>query len=384
MRIIQVSPYSWDAHGGVQAHVRQLSRHLQERGHEVLVLAPGATPGWQDGARIIGRPMALAANGSVAQLSLAPSALTALSDAMAAFAPDVVHVHEPFALGVGVTAVWSAPAPVVATFHSHFERDTFQGRLYTAAAPLLRPTWRRVAQRLAVSRAARHSAKRRLGKGDVRIVPNGVDVDRFALAEPARDLPAGRRLLFVGRLEPRKGLAIALRAFARIADRYPDLQFVVVGDGPERAAVAQLTPAVRARVHLLGRVSDAALPSYYRAADLFVAPSTGGESFGIVLAEAMAAGLPIVASDITGYRDVARANREALLVRPHDAEALAAGIAHLLDDPDERARLGANGVLRARTFDWANIVGELEDVYAMATGRFTPPAVPAVEHALLA
>jgi phosphatidylinositol alpha-mannosyltransferase len=376
MRIIQVSPYSWDAHGGVQAHVRQLARHLEARGHEVLVLAPGTTPGWHDGACIIGRPVALAVNGSVAQLSLAPSALTALGDAMARFGPEVVHVHEPFALGVGVSAVWSAPAPVVATFHSHFEPGTMQGQLYTAAAPLLRPTWKRVALRIAVSRAARHSVKRRLGKGDIRILPNGVDVDRFALAEPARDLPQGRRLLFVGRLEPRKGLGIALQAFTRLAESDDAVQLLVVGDGPERELVAPLPPHVRARVHLLGRVSDDALPSYYRAADVFVAPSTGGESFGIVLAEAMAAGLPIVASDITGYRDVARANREAVLVRPNDPTALADALAALLADPDERARLGANGALRARTFDWSSIVDELEAVYRTVTGQETPALEP--------
>jgi phosphatidylinositol alpha-mannosyltransferase len=368
MRIIQVSPYSWDALGGVQVHIRQLTRHLQRRGHEVLVLAPGDTPGFQDDAQIIGRTLNIRTNGSVARLTFAPSALDALEQAMRDFAPDVVHVHEPFALSIGLKAVWSSPAPVVGTFHSYFARDTWQGRLYTAVAPLLRPTWQRVASRIAVSQAARHSAKGRLGKGNVKIVPNGVDVERFSLATPATGLPEGRKLLFVGRLEARKGLRFAIGAFAQLADRYPDLQLLVVGDGPERHAVNTLAPALRSRVHMLGRVSDELLPRYHRAADLFLAPATGAESFGIVLVEAMAAGLPIVASDIPGYREVARQGREALLVAPSNATALAQGIAQLLDHPDERARLGANGLWRAHEFAWEHIVDELEAIYRSLAG----------------
>ena len=368
MRIIQVSPYSWDALGGVQIHIRQLTKHLQQRGHEVLVLAPGDTPGRKEGACIVGRTFDIHTNGSVARLAFAPSTMKAIEDAMHDFAPDVVHVHEPFALSVGLKAVWSSPAPVVATFHSYFARETLQGRLYSAAAPLLRPTWNLLARRLAVSQAARHSAKGRLGKGNVTIVPNGVDIERFANASPATNLPPGRKLLFVGRLEPRKGLPFVMQAFAKLAARYPDLQLLVVGDGPERDAINVLPSSLRARVHMLGNVSDEALPTYHRAADIFVAPATGGESFGIVLVEAMAAGLPIVASNIVGYREVARDGRESLLVKPADATALAAGIAQLLDHPAEGARLGVNGAKRALEFAWEHIIDELETVYDELAG----------------
>jgi phosphatidylinositol alpha-mannosyltransferase len=368
MRIIQVSPYSWDAPGGVQIHIRQLTRHLQDRGHEVLVLAPGDVPQVRGHVQIVGRTFTTWANGSMARISVAPRTLARLSRAMRAFAPDVVHVHEPFAPAVGMHATLNAPAPVVGTFHSYFARDTMEGRLYTAIAPLLRPIWRRVDRRIAVSRAARHSAKGRLGKGDVRIIPNGVEVERFAQALPALDVPAGRTLLFVGRLEPRKGLPYAMRAFAQLADRYPDLQFVVVGDGPERHAVDELPPALRARVHMKGKVSYEALPTYHRAADIFISPATGAESFGIVLVEAMAAGLPIVASNIPGYREVARDGRESVLVTPSDPGALATGIAHLLDHPEERVRLGANGVARADAYAWEHIIDELEQVYESLTG----------------
>lgn len=379
MRIIQVSPYSWDAPGGVQIHIRQLTKHLEERGHEVLVLAPGDIPGRFGHVQVVGRTFTMWANGSVAKISIAPRTLAQLARAMRDFAPDVVHVHEPFAPGIGMRAVWSSPAPVVGTFHSYFARETREGRLYTALAPLLRPIWRRVDRRIAVSQAARHSAKGRLGKGDVKILPNGVEVERFAHAEPARDLPAGRKLLFVGRLEPRKGLPFAMRAFSSLARRYPDLSLIVVGDGPERDAITLVPPALRGRVHMLGKVSYEALPTYHRAADIFISPATGAESFGIVLVEAMAAGLPVVASDIPGYREVARHGRESLLVTPSNAVALAQGIASLLDHPEERSRLGANGALRAQAYAWENIIDELEAVYESlaGVGRREPALVTA-------
>lgn len=368
MRIIQVSPYSWDAPGGVQIHIRQLTKHLQERGHEVLVLAPGDVPGEREHVHIVGRTFTTFSNGSVAKISISPRTLAALTREMRAFAPDVVHVHEPFCPGISLKAVWSAPAPVVGTFHSYFDRETTEGRIYTAVAPLLRPIWRRVDRRVAVSQAARHSAKGRLGKGDVKILPNGVEVERFATAAPARDLPPGRKLLFVGRLEPRKGLPFAMQAFGQLADRYPDLSLVVIGDGPERAAVSAVPERWRSRVHMLGKVSYEALPTYHRAADIFISPATGAESFGIVLVEAMAAGLPIVASNIPGYREVARDGRESLLVAPSDADALAHGIARLLDHPQEAARLGANGALRALDYAWDHIIDELELLYESLAG----------------
>lgn len=368
MRIIQVSPYSWDAPGGVQIHIRQLTKHLRERGHEVLVLAPGDVPGVREHVHIVGRTFTTFSNGSVAKISISPRTLTTLTREMRAFAPDVVHVHEPFCPGISLTAVWSAPAPVVGTFHSYFERETMEGRLYTAVAPLLRPIWHRVHHRVAVSEAARHSAKGRLGAGDVQILPNGVEVERFATASPATDLPPGRKLLFVGRLEARKGLPFAMRAFTQLADRYPDLRLVVVGDGPERTAVSTVPAALRSRVHMLGKVSYEALPTYHRAADIFIAPATGAESFGIVLVEAMAAGLPIVASNIPGYREVARDGRESLLVAPSDADALTRGIARLLDHPDEATRVGANGSLRSLDYAWDHIIDELERLYESAGG----------------
>ncbi len=363
MRIVQVCPYSWDANGGVQIHIRQLAQQLRSRGHEVLILAPGDEIGVRDDAHIVGRTVTLWSNGSVAKVCLTPSVTRAVRAELARFAPDIIHVHEPFAPLVSTTAVLRANAPVVGTFHSYVDARGTEGRIYTALAPLLRSVWRKVDRRIAVSQAARLSASSRLGEGFMQIVPNGAEVEHFGRAKAATDVPPGRKLLFVGRLEPRKGFPIALKAFAELAPQYPDLRLVIVGDGPEREAVHQVAPELRARVHMMGKVTYEALPTYHQAADIFISPATGSESFGIVLVEAMAAGLPVVASDINGYREVARNGKEGLLVKPSDPSALAAGVRTLLDDPAYAQRLGDAGYRRSRSFSWDRILDELELVY---------------------
>jgi phosphatidylinositol alpha-mannosyltransferase len=363
MRIVQISPYSWDAPGGVQVHIGQLSRHLRERGHDVLVLAPGDQPGFREHARIVGRPYAVSVNGSVARLCFSRRSARVIAKALDVFGPDVIHVHDPLTPSTSMLGVLQKTAPVVATFHSYFARDHFEGKVYTALAPLLRPVWRRVDRHLAVSAAARDSVCSRM-RDDTRvdIIPNGADVDVFARAKPAV-LPPGRRLLFVGRLEPRKGFPVAVKAFALLAQEFADLQLVVVGDGADRPGVETLPPEIRGRVLMLGKVSNDALPTFHHAADVFISPATGSESFGIVLVEAMAVGVPVVASDIAGYRDVARQNTEALLVSPSDPHALAQGVRRVLQDPALAQRLRRNGQLRARTFAWENIVERIEGVY---------------------
>ena len=362
LRIVQVCPYSWDVPGGVQVHVRELSAHLRERGHEVRILAPGRPSGKRDDAWIVGRAIPVRGNGSVARISFGPQVATVVARALREERPDVIHVHEPLVPSVSMHAVLNANAPVVATFHSNVGRERVSSIWFKLAAPMVRPVWNRLARRIAVSDAARHSVTSRMGDGELLIVPNGVDVARFAGAKPAV-LPGGRHLLFVGRLEERKGFPVAVAAFARLAERYPDLRLLVVGDGSERDAVDDLAPAVRARVEMLGRVDDDRLAGYLRAATLYLGPATGGESFGIVLAEAMAAGLPIVASDIAGYRDVARNGREAVLVPPGDPDALVAAVGRVLDDPALARSLGGSGALRATDFAWDTVADRLVDVY---------------------
>jgi phosphatidylinositol alpha-mannosyltransferase len=362
LRIVQVSPYSWDVPGGVQIHVRELSAHLRERGHEVRILAPGRRPGLRDDVQIVGRAVPVRGNGSVARISFGPQVASVVARALREFRPDVIHVHEPLVPSVSMHAVLNAAVPVVATFHSNVGRERVGSLWFKLAVPMVRPVWNRVARRIAVSEAARHSVTSRMGDGDLRIVPNGVDVGRFASA-PAAPLPAGRHLLFVGRLEERKGFPVAVRAFEVLAARYPDLRLLVIGDGAERDAVDTLSAPARQRVEMLGRVDDDRLASYLKAADVYLGPATGGESFGIVLAEAMAAGLPIVASDIPGYRDVARDGLEAVLVPAGDPEALALGVQRVLDDPALATSLGERGRERAREFDWDTVTDRVEAMY---------------------
>jgi phosphatidylinositol alpha-mannosyltransferase len=194
------------------------------------------------------------------------------------------------------------------------------------------------------------------------VIPNGVDVARFASASPA-DLGPGRKLLFVGRLHARKGFPIAVEAFARLAPARPDLRLVVAGDGSERSAPDRLDPAVRERITMLGAVPNQDLPPIHAACDVFVAPNTGGESFGIVLLEAMAAGLPVVASDIPGFDEVVTDGLDGLLVPPENAAALETAVARLLDEPETAARLADAGRGRAARADWTVVVEDLETAY---------------------
>ncbi len=362
LRIVQVSPYSWDVPGGVQVHVRELAAHLRALGHTVRILAPGSAREQGDDTVIVGRAIPVRGNGSVARIAFGPQIASAVGRALREFKPDVIHVHEPLVPSVSMHVVLRANAPVVATFNSNVGRERASSLWFQLAVPMIRPVWNKLAKRIAVSEAARHSVCSRMGDGNLRIVPNGVAVSRFANAMPAA-VPPGRHLLFVGRLEERKGFPVAVSAFAELARLYADLRLLVIGDGAERSAVDQLEPDVRARVDMLGRVDDDRLASYLKAADVYIGPALGGESFGIVLAEAMAAGKQIVASDIDGYRDVARDGLEALLVSPGDAAALVAAVQEVLNDRRLAQSLGEAGSRRAHEFDWDVVSQRVLGIY---------------------
>ncbi len=366
MRIALVCPYAWDEPGGVQVQVRGLGERLRERGHEVLVLAPSGGRPAEPWVLRVGGPISLPYGRTRAPISPWPSTRRRVRAALAAFEADVIHVHEPFSPSVSIFAL-GAGAPVVATFHSGIDRAL----LYDAAGPLLRRTARRIAVRVAVSERAADVARRRLG-GTYRVIPNGVDVARFAAATPA-DLGPGTKLVFVGRLHARKGFPVAVEAFARLAGERPDLRLVVVGEGGEGAVLDRLEPRIRDRVVMLGAVGNEDLPPIHAACHVFVAPNTGGESFGLVLTEAMAAGLPVVASDIPGFDEVVTSGVDGLLVPPGDPGALAAGVARILDDPALAARLREAGRTQAASADWSTVVDLLGSVYTEAVAAGSPP-----------
>ena len=360
MRIAFACPYAWDDPGGVQVHVRELAAYMIGEGHDVLVMAPVRHAAAEPWVRAVGRPVDITYNRSNAPIDPRPWSFVRARDELRAFAPDVVHVHEPFTPSTSMWTTLAAAAPVVATFHTGTERS----RLYDLAAPVIRRIARRIVVRVAVSRVAERAAASRIG-GSFEIVPNGADVGRFADAEPA-DLGEGTKLLFVGRLDERKGFPVAVAAFGRLAPDRPELRLIVIGDGPERSAVNGLPADIRARVIMLGAVPNVDLPPFEKACDLYLGTSVGGESFGIVLVEAMAAGLPVVASGIAGYDEVVTAGVEGLLVPPRDPEALARAAGTILDDPGLAERLSAAGRARAVTFDWRVVGARLETLYERA------------------
>ncbi|MGH2739159.1 MAG: glycosyltransferase family 4 protein [Actinomycetota bacterium] len=361
MRVALSCPYAWDAPGGVQVHVRELAARLRDRGHKVLVLAPASSRPIDPDVISVGRPVPVPFNGSVAPIAPSPAASHRVRQALEDFRPDVVHAHEPLAPSVSMFATRWARVPVVATFHAYADRAI----TFTLLAPALRRVWKRLALRIAVSEAAASFVSRRFSEDGIRVIPNGVDVERFGVAKPA-DLPEGRKLLFVNRLEPRKGFSVMVDAFGLLASSYHDVLLIVAGEGKERVALGRLARKVRDRVLMLGSVPHELVPPYHAASDVFCAPSTGRESFGIVLVEAMAAGLPIVASDIPGYREVVRRNTDGLLVPPGRPDALAASVATLLDDPGLAGRYANAGRARARRYSWDVVAREVEMTYEEA------------------
>jgi len=370
VRIALACPYAWDDPGGVQVHVRELSERLRARGHDVIVVTPARRPVADPYIVRVGHPVDVPYNASNAPIDPRPWSRRRLRAVLHAFGPDLVHAHQPTAPSTGMWATLEARAPVVGTFHSGAGR----ARLYDLAAPLLRRVARRLAVRIVVSRRAESFERARIG-GTFEIVPNGVDVGRFASARPA-DLPDGRRLLFVGRLDARKGFSVAVRAFEMLAGSPGggDLRLIVAGDGPERDAVDVLPQELRSRVTLLGTVPNSDLPAVAAACELYLGPATGGESFGVVLIEAMAAGLPVVASDTAGYDEVVRDRVDGLLVPPSDPGALAVAAGRVLGDPALASRLSAAGRDRARNFDWPLVVERIEAIYGRAL-QAGPPSL---------
>jgi phosphatidyl-myo-inositol alpha-mannosyltransferase len=365
VRVALVSPYDLTVPGGVQSHVRHLAAQLRAAGDEVVLLGPGREPGHL----AVGSSVAVPFNGSVAPIALAPTAATRTRRLLRRLGPDVVHVHEPLVPMVGLAAALSAVAPVVATFHAWSD----DARLYRLARPLGRRVLDRAAIAVAVSPAAAayHGAALGVAPDRFRIVPNGVEVARFQGVPPSTRVvdPSRETLLFVGRLERRKGLEPLVRAFVRLRADRPRLRLVVVGEGPEGERCRALVPAdLRDDVVFLGRVPDEDLPGCYRASDVYISPALGGESFGIVLLEAMAAGRAVVASDLPGYRSVVQDGETGVLVPPGEPAALAAAIGRVLDDPPRRARLAAAGERAAAAYDWSAVTATLRGLYREATG----------------
>lgn len=352
MRVGLVCPYSLTMPGGVQGQVLGLARALRVVGHEVRVLAPCDGPPPDAGVTPLGRSVPTAANGSVAPLAPDPSAQLRTIRALRDEDFDLVHLHEPIAPGPTMTTLLFGSAPMVGTFHAAGDSAA-----YRYAGWALRRLAGRLQHRCAVSPDARHLAQRHLG-GTYQLVFNGVEVDRFALG-PAH--PADRpTVFFLGRHEPRKGLDVLLAAFRELPG---DVCLWVGGDGPQTEALRREHGHDR-RIEWLGRISDEERGARMRGATVYCSPSVRGESFGMVLLEAMAAGCALVASDLDGHRNVATDGVDALLTPVGDAHALAKALHRVLDDASLREELVAAGRRRAEELSMSRLADLYADVYA--------------------
>src|SRR3954451_15093512 len=366
MRVGLACPYTWDVPGGVQAHIRDLAETLISLGHEVSVITSAddeaSLPPYAVHA---GKALAVPYNGSVARLLVGPVSGARVRRWMRENDFDVLHVHEPTAPSISLLAVLLAKVPVVATFHTSNPRSKILSALQNPVQIALE----KIQARIAVSEAARRTIVEHLGVDGV-LIPNGVDVPSFAGAEPLagwrRD---GTTVGFLGRIdEPRKGLAVLLDALPRLVRAVPDARVLVAGPGDVPETRERIPPALRSRVEFLGLVSEELKPRVFRSVDVYCAPNTGQESFGIILLEAMAADTPVLASDIEAFRRVLDDGRAGRLFPTGDADALADALAGLLRDPEELQALTERGRGVVGNYDWPVVAEAVVQVYEAVTG----------------
>ena len=366
LRVGIVCPYSWDVPGGVQFHIRDLTKALQSEGHHVEVLAPAESEeGLPDYVTSTGKPLAVKYNGSVARLSVGVKSTKRVRAWIRQGEFDVMHVHEPIAPGVSNVAVWSAQGPIVATWHSSIERS----RALIASFSIAQTIMEKVRGRIAVSELARRTLVDHLG-GDAVLIPNGVECANFTNAEPLDGWPGeGGSLFFLGRAaEPRKGLPVLLGALPKIVEEHPNLRVLLAGPADEHEIKKRLPPDLADRLHFLGLVSEADKVRAFHSADIYVAPNTGGESFGIVLLEAMASGTPVLASDLEAFRRVLDDGRAGEQFRNGDSDDLADVAKRMLSDREHLEELSELGLKRAWLYDWGRVTKEIVDVYRSVRG----------------
>ena len=358
MRIGLVCPYAWDVPGGVRSHVSDLAVTLRGRGHHVDVLAPVEEdhdlPPWvTDG----GRPVAVPYNGSVARLSFGVKATRRVRGWIRQGDFDIVHIHEPLAPSLSLLTCWAARGPLVATWHSSHDRS----RVLTAGYYIAQTAMEKLRGSIAVSEEARRTLVGHVG-GDAVLIPNGVRVRDFA--PDADDRQRRRELLFLGRIEePRKGLSVLIEALPAVLDQVPDLKVIVAGPGDVDDVRKEIPDRVVRAITFVGTVSDARKQELLREVQVYVAPHTGGESFGIVLVEAMAAGACVVASDLPAFRQVLENGKAGRLFTTKEPGSLADAVLSVLADDAARRALVARGHVRAETYDWDTVVDDVLEVY---------------------
>lgn len=361
MRIGIVCPYSWDIPGGVSAHVADLAEALIRMGHHVSVLAPAEFDELlPDYVVSTGKPRAVKYNGSVARLSFGPIAARKVSKWIEEGEFDVLHVHEPLAPSLSVLACWAAKGPIVATWHSSMDKS----RMMLTLSKLAQTAMEKVSARIAVSEAARTTLIKHVG-GDAVVIPNGVDISTFINVKPMFGWPGtNQSIVFLGRGdEPRKGLSVLVDAYPEIRRQHPNVRLLIAGPGEPADTLKKLSREDRASVTVLGMVAPQDKASVLASGTIYVAPNTGGESFGIVLLEAMASGTPVVASNLEAFQRVLDNGKAGITFENENSADLARVVSELLSDPARCSELSAQGKLRAAEFDWSVVAEKIVDVY---------------------
>jgi phosphatidylinositol alpha-mannosyltransferase len=361
-RIGIVCPYGWDTPGGVQSHVRDLAEYLIRQGHYVSVLAPAIDEDkLPDYVTSAGRPISIPYNGAVARVLFGPIAASRVRQWITNGSFDVLHLHEPAIPSISLLACWAAEGPMVGTFHAAAKRQ----KVTFAVAPILEPVIEKLTARIAVSEAARETLTEHL-ETDAIVVPNGIYADRYrdGVVDPRW---TGNTLGFIGRFEEtRKGLDVLVNALPSIIVRYPDVMVFVAGPGDKDAFLKNVDSQLHSRFTFLGRISEEEKANFLTSVALYIAPNTGGESFGIILAEALAGGASVVASDIPAFDSLLGHGKYGTLFQSENPDDLAKKVIDLLGDEEKRREIAACGKLYAQEFDWDVVAEKIYDVYEMA------------------
>jgi len=361
-RIGIVCPYGWDTPGGVQSHVGDLAEYLIAQGHSVSVLAPSLSDdGLPDYVVSAGRPISIPYNGAVARVLFGPVAFSRVKSWIAEGNFDVLHLHEPAIPSISLLACWAAEGPMVGTFHAASGRK----KIAFAITPFIEPVIEKLNARIAVSEAARETLQIHLDT-DAVVVPNGIYASRFANATVDQRW-IGNTIGFIGRFEEsRKGLSVLIEALPQILSAIPDIKIVIAGPGDPESFLEKLEPHLRNRFTFLGRISEEEKANFMASVALYVAPNTGGESFGIILAEALAAGACVLASDIPAFDSLLGHGEYGTLFISENAKDLASKAISLLKDPAHRLEISQRGHDYAQRFDWDVVAERIYDVYEMA------------------
>lgn len=361
-RIGLVCPYGWDTPGGVQAHVADLAEYLISQGHYVSVLAPTiGDENLPDYLVSAGKPISIPYNGAVARILFGPIAYARVRQWIAQGDFDVLHLHEPAIPSISLLACVAAQGPMVGTFHASAKKQ----KAIFAIGPILEPVIEKLSARIAVSEAARSTLTEHL-ETDAVVVPNGIYAKRLAEGE-INTAWSGETLGFIGRYEePRKGLALLVEALPKIIISHPRVRVIVAGPGDAETFRQTIPVHLQNRFEFLGRISEKEKADFLASIALYIAPNNGGESFGIILAEAMAGGAAMVASDIPAFCSLLGDGEFGTLFKSEDAISLANAVTKLLGDDQQRDALRIQGKAHAQSFDWDLVAARIYAVYEMS------------------